>query len=56
MEKGPHVPVMAVEDPARKHNFKCIVRQFTLELRNMCQKSCQNFAPSPSKRADDEIF
>ena len=35
MEKGHYVPVMAVEDPARKHNFKCIVCQFTLELRNM---------------------
>ena len=27
--------VMAVEDPASKHNFKCIVCQFTLELGNM---------------------
>ena len=32
MEKGPHVPVMAVEDPANKHNFKCKVCQSTLEL------------------------
>ena len=35
MEKGPHVPVMAVRDPAIKRNFKCKVCQSALELGNM---------------------